>query len=485
MKYLFPLLIITLLAGSFRAAEAQVVNQGNMYIPPDGEAAAFGDLLITDTATVHNAGNLYALNNITNLGETGYDGGTLTLAGQNLQTLNGNAIFFTSNLVIDNSGGGVSMRKRYSVSQVANFVSGIVDVPFTQEPLEFNPGGNTGNAVPATGASDQSHVEGYVLQLGKGAFTFPLGDGIRYQPISVQLKTNNGGLRGRYIPGDAGGAPYLNSGLSSTPLLRYNTLEYWDLLPLGNAVGRVTIHYDTYRDFGIGADYSNALKVAHKQNGGWTNDGGIVSGDINEGTVTTEGDISNWNRFTLGSVTTISPLPNDVLDFMATQDNCDVLISWNSAVENGLFAYEVQYSTDGVRFKTVGTLPATGNGSFYQYRFTPMNGRVYFRLLLRGLNGEQVFTKMLVFNMNCTGNAHSATVYPNPVTMGNDLHVNLLGFRGKITGMVYDVAGRRIFVTALENGNNNVAVRDLAVGTYQLIIYSDDEREVYRIVVTN
>lgn len=115
---------------------------------------------------------------------------------------------------------------------------------------------------------------------------------------------------------------FLSTGLSSTLLQQYNTYEYWNLNPAGTATGTASVYYDGYNDFGVGPNFDSTLKVAHKVPAGWANEGGIVSGTQSSGEVTSTGEISEWNIFTLGSTIPLSPLPTEVLDFTLDQNGC-------------------------------------------------------------------------------------------------------------------------------------------------------------------
>jgi hypothetical protein len=483
LKYLLLIFLTCLL--SRYICLAQVYNKGVVYIPEGANAAAFGDLTNADSGIIVNSGNLYALHDIKNSGFTGYNGGTLVLGGQTAQSLTGSNSFYTSNLTINNTSGIITLSKRYSVSNNAHFITGIVEAWNEYEPLEFNPAGTGDQAIATTGASDSSHVLGYASQMGKGNFIYPVGDNKKYQPIAANLSTNTAGMLCNYMPSDAGNALFVTTGLSSTPLQLYNAYEHWNLVPAGLSTGIVTIYYDGYNDLGIVTGYDSALKVAHKVPAGWANEGGQVSGSQTEGTVTSIGEVSDWNIFTLGSLLSLSPLPTEVLDLTVMQNDCNADLSWNSGVEQSLAAYDVQYSVDGIRFKTIGSVIAQGSGSHYTFSYAAMNGRVFFRLALRSINNEYSYTEILMLNLKCTGDKHSVTIYPNPVNYGQQLHINLYGYGQGATGILYDIAGRQIYVEPLSNGTNIMAMDKIAVGTYQLCIVSAGRRETYKIVVTN
>ena len=76
------------------------------------------------------------------------------------------------------------------------------------------------------------------------------------------------------------------------------------------------------------------------------------------------------------------------------------------------------------------------------------------------------------------------TVYPNPVTSGEDLHVALTGYNGDVRAILYDINGRMLTVTNLVNGPNLIHTDLLSAGNYELgIISKENGREVYKIVV--
>jgi hypothetical protein len=427
---------------------------------------------------VTNAGSLYVHNNITNNGATGYNDGTLLLTGNVLQVLDGSAVFNTTNVVFNNNA-GIYLKRRYSVADQAVFISGIVNAPIVTEPLEFNPGGS---AIAVAGASDTSHVNGYIFQKGTGSFVYPSGDSAKYQPIAAHLSTNSDGMQCRYYPADAGNAPFLTTGLSNAPLHYYNNQEYWDLHPQGTATGTVTVYYDNYRGTAINPGFDTVLKAAHKVAAGWNNEGGIVSGTQNYGTVTTDGSISNWSPFTLGSNYYLFNLPVELSSFTARTHNCDVVLSWTTETEENLLAFDVEYSSDGVVFTKLGSVTPKGSHSEYSFTCSPPRGRAYYRLRLRDVDGAYNYSMVLTANMNCS--EHNIAVYPNPVASGEDLHVTLAGYNGSAWGVLYDITGRLLSSTVLTNGHNIVHTDLLSAGNYELAIISNEAgREVYKIVV--
>lgn len=463
------------------AVQAQVTNTGGFYIPPGGNMAVWGTFSNTGSATILNAGNLYVHDDINNDGTTGYDGGTLFLGGTVKQLLNGSSTFYTTNIHFDNSA-GFDMNKRYSIASHAVFSAGLVNALNSSEPLEFNPLGTGAPAIAVAGVSDAAHVNGFIFQKGTGSFIYPSGDSQKYQPVAADLLVNSDGMLCRYYPADAGAAPFLTTGLSATPLMYYNNREYWDLHPAGSATGTVTVYYDAYRGTAINPGFDTVLNVAHKVAAGWNNEGGVVSGTQTAGTVTTAGNISNWSPFTLGSNYELFNLPIELAGFTVKSADCKAILNWSTGTEADVLAFDVQYSRDGVDFETVATLPPAGSRSTYAYTDAPPRGRAYYRLRIRFADGSYSYSMILATRLDCSN--HNITVYPNPVTSGEELHVVLDGYEEEVSGLVYDITGRVLYRTVLHNGHNLLSTALLSEGSYELCLMNKNgEREVYKIII--
>ena len=262
-------------------------------------------------------------------------------------------------------------------------------------------------------------------------------------------------------------------------------LIFWSLILWGlcaMATGMVTVYYDGYHGTVIDPGFDTVLKVAHKVTAGWNNEGGIVNGTQTAGTVTTMSGINSWGAVTLGSNYYLFNLPVELSGFTAGAQHCNVTLAWTTETETELVAFDVQYSTDGSNFATLESIAPKGNHSTYTYTHTPAQGRSYYRLRLRMQDGSYAYSMVLVVNMNC--NDHSVTVYPNPVTSGEDLHVALTGYNGDVRAILYDINGRMLTVTNLVNGPNLIHTDLLSAGNYELgIISKENGREVYKIVV--
>ena len=408
-------------------AQALYNNGAALRIGAGATVYVQGDLLNASGSTLANAGTLRVTGNTTNNAAMSGGGGTLMLAGSSAQTLGGTADFAATDVVLNNAA-GLTLATRLRVAGAMSFTNGIVTAASASTPLTF---GATGTV--AGTPTDASHVKGYVAKEGTGAFTYPLGDGTRYQPTATALTANSAGLLARYVPADAGAAPFTAGGTAATPLLAYNRFEYWDLTPLGTATGSVTIFFDNYKNPGITSVAD--LRVAHQSGGAWLNEGAAASsGTATAGTVTSNA-VSTWSPFALGSVAASSPLPVELLAFAAERQGDAARLSWATATEKNSAYFEVEASPDGTAFRAVGRVAAQGNSSQrhdYELR-DPALVRygapvVYYRLRQVDLDGTFSYSPVRALAVRPDGPvAFQAVAWPNPAEAGRPTQLLVRG----------------------------------------------------------
>lgn len=128
---------------------------------------------------------------------------------------------------------------------------------------------------------------------------------------------------------------------------------------------------------------------------------------------------NTYRYFTLGSVSSNTPLPVELLSFKAEGDYPNVILSWETASETDNDYFTLERSQDAINWEELAKVDGAGNSSHHNaYTFTdrgPLNGQSYYRLSQTDFNGtvhragiRAVFLK---------GNS-SLTVYPNP---GSDI----------------------------------------------------------------
>ncbi|MFT3823403.1 MAG: T9SS type A sorting domain-containing protein [Chitinophagaceae bacterium] len=167
------------------------------------------------------------------------------------------------------------------------------------------------------------------------------------------------------------------------------------------------------------------------------------------GTPTTMGT-SNFSVQALDSNSTVAAsasyslainaaLPITLLNFNANKDNSgsNVVLTWNTADAVNFSHFEIQRSSDGIRFNTIGTVAYNGSS----YTFTDnaaFKGINHYRLKMVDIDGQ--FENSIIRSV-ILGRSSAIEIFPNPVntiitiSTGNQL-------QGKVTVQVTDLAGR-------------------------------------------
>jgi endonuclease I len=164
-----------------------------------------------------------------------------------------------------------------------------------------------------------------------------------------------------------------------------------------------------------------------------------------------------WSCTNLLSVT--------LLDFTAAKNANAIVLNWKAAGETGFKEYQVERSTDGRNFSSVGVVAGTGSA---QYQFTdvalPNAKNVFYRLKLLDSDGKFTYSKVVNIRLL---NANGALLFPNPAQ--NVAVIKLQQPLATATQLVIsDIAGRQVMQQTLPAGQNNyqINLRVLAPGRY-------------------
>ncbi len=167
--------------------------------------------------------------------------------------------------------------------------------------------------------------------------------------------------------------------------------------------------------------------------------------------------------------------------FNARVASCGVVnLDWAAATESDFKNYEVQYSTNGSSFQTIGTLPANSSTQKYSFQHnTPAQGKIYYRLKMDDLNGKSEYSKTIAMKLNC--NKSEILVYPNPVK--DKLNVNITNAQNNVTtASLFDNFGRLIYNGKMISGTNTIDMTRFANGIYLLTLRNSAEVQNIKIV---
>ncbi|MBI3234950.1 MAG: T9SS type A sorting domain-containing protein [Bacteroidetes bacterium] len=452
--------------------QAQLYMNGNVYVASTGIVYNTANTTIGSSGVLTNIGNIYIQGDINDSGTTGYDGGKLSFVGTTAQSTSGSVMLKSSKINFANTA-GVTLGKDISVGDTCTFSSGIITTG--SNALEFTSSGTY------TGVSSQHHVNGYVRKLGTGSFSYPVGNGTKYQKVDANLSANASGMTVKYNVANAGTGTYLTTGASSTPLKYYNVYEYWDFTPVSTATGSVTITWDDYNNSGI-SDVSH-LKVAHKTASGWANESGTGTGSVSAGSITSA-SVSTWSPFTLGSINNFSQLPLQWLDVSAKWNNNKPQVIWSVANEHDVKDYEVYKSNDGVNFTFVTRLSSNGNSvSKVIYTATDEEGFTsdaytnYYKVKQIDYTGVSTESKICTLSKNKElSNTYKISMSPNPTN--SEVTIKLDGMTADQRNSflkIEDVSGRILLEAKYTEMDQIIDVSHFRAGIYFVKVYINDK----------
>jgi hypothetical protein len=452
------LIMILALAHSFCAnAQNLLYNSGSvLYVGANVTLQVNGNGQMQDGSTFTNNGQFNITGNMVNNNTMSIaNAGTLSFTGSTPQTLSGSSMYVAKNVVINNSN-GVTLNTALKIDGECNFINGIVTNTTTANAVTL-----TNNATISTtnAPKDVSHINGYVVKEGTGNFTFPVGDGTKYQKVAVNLTANATGIRVKYNASNAGTGSFTTTGTEANALTSYNSEEHWDITALTTATGTVTIYWDGYKD--VLANAVADRKVAHKTGGNWLNEGTTGVGTTSAGSVTSNA-IASWSPFTLGVFNIV--LPVKWLNVTANLNyNKQANIYWK-VQEDNVANYAVEKSDDGISFKHIGMIASKGNGT-NNYNFTEpaaLQGKAWYRILQKDIDGSKAYSNIMMLQSN---NAGLISIYPNPAK--DILTITVDKSLVNTTAQIINAAGQIVQTTKLQATVNTVYLNDqLKTGVY-------------------
>ncbi len=122
----------------------------------------------------------------------------------------------------------------------------------------------------------------------------------------------------------------------------------------------------------------------------------------------------------------VAALPVQWISFTGNATSNGVQLQWTTANEFNNSHFNIQKSSNGINFSTIGKIDGTGNSSsLTNYSFldsTSLNSIVYYRLQQVDIDGKTSVSSVLVIKNELQSNT-LLNIYPNPIS-GNKLVVN-------------------------------------------------------------
>lgn len=192
-----------------------------------------------------------------------------------------------------------------------------------------------------------------------------------------------------------------------------------------------------------------------------------------------------YNRaLSLAEIQGLKPwaLPLTMSDFNAVKQPTGIQLNWQTLNELNTSHFEIERSSDGIRFSSIGTVTAAGNSSAARnYGFTdmqPVSGTNFYRLKM--IDIDLTFTYSRVVAVKNENNLLNLQVFPNPAT--DIIQLQIPSSRNqKGTVLITDAGGRTVlqkeFLLGEGYNGNSIPVSQLPPGSYFLVVQTDTGRQ--------
>lgn len=430
------------------------------------------------TGTFVNDGRYVARNGATDIfigpgGSAGAQelGGTMAPRFFHLKLSNGAANFSSSNAGGLRVAGELSFGNAYTITPRTAATNAAGAVHFLD--------GATHSGT--TSGDDTRFVDGYVMKIGAGAFTFPIGQGgdqravqltgagLPAAPDSVAVAWFSTSAATTPDPSDANATHALSSRGSGVSAV--SPLGFWDWVRPASS-GSVPVSVS------IPAQNAGFATAANLRLVGWNGTQWVALGSTGAASLA-EGQLLSGavppGITALGVGAAAPPLPVELLTFTATLRGEDGLLSWRTASERNSAYFEVQQSPDGRSWlQVLAQVPAAGTSTSPR-NYTYPDARiarygvpvVYYRLRQIDRDGTVSYSPVAALHL-APITTLAVEVWPNPGTLGTNSQVRITAPEtGPVAVAVYDVAGRLLFQQAVAPGTDlSLPSANWATGAY-------------------
>jgi hypothetical protein len=396
--------------------------------------------------------------------------GLVTFNGTASQTIGGSATTNFYNLTLANTYAtipqfilGVNTNIRNTLTMTSGKVN-LATYTLTLGTAAATPGSLSYTSGWLYGGTFTRWINTPTIAIGNASGHFPMGSSTDYRPFwvgSSSVLTTGGTLS-----------------LVHTPILHSTSVNFADA-SWGNNVIYVSKSYWTVSTNSIAAagspfslraegtglgpiaavsdlnlTLSNGVVGTHAASAGTTSNPQVNRTGLTLNQLNNTGTSQN---FYVGSKSTNSPLPVELLSFNASLNTAKVVdLSWITASETNNDFFTVEKTMEGSVYEEVIKVKGAGNSTekrvYVAKDYTPYKNKSYYRLKQTDFNGDYSYSQLVAIENKETG---TLKVFPNPLDQGN-LFVSLQhAGTSEITIVMYDVLGKKCFSKTLMSADDN------------------------------
>lgn len=179
------------------------------------------------------------------------------------------------------------------------------------------------------------------------------------------------------------------------------------------------------------------------------------------------------------------PMPIELIWVQALTDNDHVDISWATESETNNDYFTIEKSMDAVYFKMVTTVDGAGNSNIllnYSAKDNePLPNVSYYRLKQTDFDGKYTYSEIKVVKF--TSDDSGFSVFPNPLKSGEILQVVPVNSINEYKATVLSASGQKISEYSAKGSSSLAIDQLLPVGFYYIILSTDNEKIIEKIVV--
>jgi hypothetical protein len=278
---LFLTLIIYFVNYILIAQNAGLVNGDRLVVGSGNYIVIPGNYNNLATGVLEGSGQINLSENWTNNGSTNPNSISVLFNGNNNQSISSSSspenIY---NLIVNKSSGSIILNNATRINNTLTLQNGIINST-TVNLLKFQ------DNATATGASNNSYVNGPVEKTGNDAFIFPIGKASKYLPLGITAPSNvNDVFIAEYFASTA-----VSPNQLSPQLEEIDSCEYWQIAQSnGNSNVKITLSWNSQS-----CNITPALsRIAIWNNNQWENMGSSsYTGNVSSGSVTSNNNYSS------------------------------------------------------------------------------------------------------------------------------------------------------------------------------------------------
>ncbi|MFC4261454.1 pectinesterase family protein [Ferruginibacter yonginensis] len=450
----------------------------NLVLPTAGFGAIVNGSLTMGTRVISGSGAFTMGNNatISSAALNGLDG-NINVSGTKAFGTTGNFIFngaaaqttgalipANANSITVNNAAGLSLSNNTQLASTLTLTNGNLSIGNNNISTASILGANASKFIVTNGVGALK-----LTNIGSTNTTFPVGiSASSYTPVLL----NNSGTVDNFSVNVAAGLP---AGINVAPQADSSVNRIWNIAEdvVGGSNATITLQWNAAEQNSL--FNSNNASVVHSDgtvidyNGGF---GAVTTVSANVFSRTGTG-FNNFSPFGVTSTVNAVVLPVTLLSFNAVQKPTVVDLNWNVSNQLNLQHYQIQKSSNGNTFETIGTVNAINNTQSYHLTdVKPFIGDNYYRLKSVDFNGQFSYSKIVKVTYNAKG---FIAVYPNPVQ--TTLTVNHSIAADDATLMLFNNSGQQVALWKVKANSiqTNIPL-NVAAGTYTLVFVNNNQK---------